>query len=191
MIAEFYLDEDRPIRLANKIHEKESSRFSNKPLELNFNNESLNTINHFYRDDFSAFGYEIVDESNKKHVAVKINEETKALYSSEKVNAVSQWREKTLILLKSKLIDRIATLDLELRKKSRYLTKDKTTDDIKDIPFSDTDDVFNDVLLRLSCLKDILNLTNYPLSSRNCAEQLQRLLTIINEYRERIYGPAQ
>lgn len=187
MIAEFYLHEDRLIHLANKIHEKDSSKFSNKPLELNFNNASLNAINHFYRDDFSAFGYEMINENNK-HLGDK---ENKVLYNPEKVNAVSQWREETLVLLRKKLMEQLATLDLELKKKSSFIN-DKAKNDVKIIAFGDVaENLYDDVLLRLSSLKNVLNLTNTPLTSNNCAYQLQRLLLIINQYRARIQESTQ
>jgi len=188
MIAEFYLYEDRQINVSNEIHEKDSSKFSNKPLELNFNNASLNAINHFYRDDFSAFGYEMINEKNKQ-LDFK---EKKVLNNPEKVNAVYQWREKTLTLLRKKLIEQLATLDLELKKKSSSLINVEAKNDVKTIIFGDiSEDLYDDVLLRLSSLKDVLNLTNTPLSSKNCAKQLQRLLLIINQYRARIQESRQ
>lgn len=186
LAIEFFLQEAGDSLPTKISHEKNSAKFPNSCDSLNFNNKALDKINTFYKYDFAAFGYTMIGEqaNSLQHEPLEERDRPGAL---EKVKAVSNWRNNTLIILKKKLAEQINLLDMKLKNKaaaidncihgeSSAITAERYSFEL----------ICDDLLVRLSHAKNKLenSILRDPCAAN--PETISKLLVTTNQYRERL-----
>lgn len=186
LVVEFFLHEVGDSRHKKILHEKNSAKFPHSCTTLHFNAKALDAINTFYKYDFAAFGYAMIDEQGNSLQHEPL-EGTESLGAGEKVKAVSSWRNNTFVMLKKKLVRQIKLLDMALKNKAISI-KDCIHDE--STPFNPErhsfELIFDDLLMRLSHAKNELEKSLLRDPCAASPETISELLAATNQYRERL-----
>ena len=189
-IDEYYLQGQGSTVASKRVHSKNSLAFQHKAPDLILNDESIRTVNHFYKNDFSAFGYKIID--NISNLSISSNEEgDDDSFDKKKVELIKKWKDETLEDLKKKIENQILILDNELERLFNYLLKEHGSDNASSC-CQLHNQFYDDVLLRLSCRQKLINLSpsdSHPKS--NSPERISTLIKLVNQYRARLNSLGQ
>ena len=174
---------------SKRVHCKNSLAFRNKPTDLILNNESIRKVNHFYRNDFSAFGYKMIDNFSNSSISSN-EEENDDSIDSMKIELIKKWRDETLDILKKKIMNQILMLDSELEKIFNYLLKKYGSANTSCCQLHNQ--FYDDILLRLSCRQKFINISSYDSHpTLTSSEQISALILLVNQYRERLSSLGQ
>ena len=187
LINEYYLEGQIIAKSAEPPKEKASELFQHKTPKnaLNFSPESIEAINHFYYKDFLAFGYNMVNGEKITHKTCLANDEIEQI-RTHKVILATEWRERTLQDLLSRLEIKINFLKSKVKKKNL-----KEADLIKNAHIAIEEKAYlcnlqcKNALLRLSRLSEKMN------DSCKKDNELYRInvaLEIIDNYQSQLKG---
>ena len=100
---------------SKRVHSKNSLAFQHKAPDLILNDESIRTVNHFYRGDFSAFGYKVIDNISNLSISSDAKGDDDS-FDTKKIELIKKWRDETLEILKQRIENQILMLDNELER---------------------------------------------------------------------------
>jgi hypothetical protein len=186
LATEYFLHELGAVQQVKVSHEKNSALFSQKSLDLSFKKDALDAVNKFYKYDFAAFGYNMVDDAGIPLPCGSFDDgESPEIL--EKVKAVARWRINTLAASKNKLDKQIESLSGELKRKGDSLCSLISRENPQAATrCSFLEMVYDDLLVNLSHTKKILEHSFLPTSNIADPKMISDMLSLASQYRSRL-----
>ena len=121
-VAEYFIREEGSVNDLDIPHEKDARSFSNLISHPELSAVSIAAINQFYKYDFKAFGYDIIN------TAVKIKEVTAHrkddhIEAEKKVKAIMKWRETTINTLYHKIQKELSLINPSIPETKHAINK--------------------------------------------------------------------
>jgi len=185
VIKEFYLCHHGDTRKIDIPKEKDATTFSHSISEESLNSDGLKAINSFYKCDFEAFGYNMRN-CNSESIS-SVLEASKIMHErNEKVNVAIEFRKRTEIELNIKITSHLTTFNENLKERLNSAFSDMKTKEFKPNGKMLLAEFYDDLLLRLTHIKQtLLNLTN-PNTYANQSNLYPGFVDLIEKYRSRL-----
>ena len=182
-IAEFYIRENNSISDIEIPTEKNAKSFSSPADKSELNTKAIQAINQFYKYDFKAFGYNLIDSKNTEENSLQPDELDGDNGIESKVQTILDWRERTLDNLYLKLLKELDSLfanttqkinDIQHTEGQRELEENKVRESVNAL--------YDKTLLKVKHCELNLNLL---VSSQETTkpEKITKMLKIIDQYR--------
>jgi len=167
-------------------HEKNSSLFKFKCEDLTLDEDALQLVNRFYRDDFLAFGYEIIStgEMQSCRDAHCAHEDSS---HPPRIDILKEWHTKTTKLLDQKLRKQASFLRSTLDELDKHASQGNVSEHSSLLKENYNSDVlYEDILLKLSVARGDLE---YRLKYRDEGTGIHdysSFFSLLVSYRDRI-----
>ena len=177
-IAEFFLQKSGSLMSIQIPHEKEGSQLRLGGSKKELNSCSIDAINHFYKKDFEAFGYQMIGDTTDPYLCGEDKISTK-----EKINTIKMWRKETLDLLFTNLAVKLQLFSSAVDKNNGEIYANRLEETVTPKEASKSiGQVYDNTLLNLK--SNMLNLKTCIHGSQDPKEEhIRNMIKLIDEYR--------
>ena len=147
-VAEYFLRKNSSIHNIEIPVEKSANQFIGSSKKPNLNTFTIQAINQFYKYDFEAFGYELLDRTDYAYTnnekPLKYQEEGKENETKNKLTIIRKWREDTISKLYQKVQKELSLINEQLEhadnmNNKAYLQKGK----------EEADKIYDNILFKI------------------------------------------
>ena len=184
-IVEYFIREQGSTEKIDIPNEKNAKNFANSIKRPNLNPIAIRTINQFYKRDFEAFGYTIVEtEAQASKLETDGKNESRA--TENKIKSIREWRDATINNLHHKTKQELRLLNIQISETRYVFNKDNFVGELDHNKIQKSiDSRFDEILVKLNYSLLNLNLLKSPEQSITSSEA-SNLIQLANKYRDQI-----
>ena len=184
-IVEYFIREQGSTKKIDIPNEKNAKSFANSIKKTDLNPISLRTINQFYKCDFEAFGYTLVEtEAQASKLETDDKDENRA--TENKIKSIREWRDATINILHCKTKQELRLLNIQITETQNTIDKENFLDKLDHDKIKKTiDSRFDEILLKLNY--SLLNLNSLKSPEQSImSSETSNLIQLANNYRDQI-----
>ena len=182
-VIEYFLRKHGSVDRIDIPIEKNAKKFLNSSTEPRLSETTISAINQFYKHDFEAFGYEMINSPINTRQAM--DEYKNKKYATEaKIETTRRWRTVTLNTLHNKVEKELNVLNATISKSSKSIN---TTNHLKGKAHND--EIQKSIEARFGEIQLKLGYELFKLNSLGSSEQkttpnvISNMIQLVNQYR--------
>ena len=184
-IVEYFVREQGSTKKIDIPNEKKAQSFANSIKKQELNPSAITKINQFYKHDFEAFDYKIV-ETETQSSQLKTDAKNESRAAEVKIKTIRKWRDATINDVYCKTIQELRLLNIQISETKSAINENNFSEKLEHKKIQKSiDSRFDEILVKLNYSLLNLNLLKSTEQSITPAE-LSYAIQLANNYRNHI-----